>query len=307
MPLSVDQPFWIGDRYFSETDIALLQTTIREFPQLSRSELVATLCENLPWKSLHGKPRREACHNLLDALEGTPGLVIPPKRQGGTFPRPEHQGTPVPNLILNAPLAAIRPIAVVPVCSTDRLQWNATMAAYHPLGFQRACGARQAYWVCSMATGTPRYLGGMLFASAAKALQARDRWIGWDATTRARFRARIVNQSRFLILPGVHVPHLASHALSLVARRIRADWQIRYGFAPVLLETFVELPAAGTSYAAANWIHVGETVGRGRQDRHKTMQLPRKTIWLYPLLRHWRRALTAPWPQWSETEEMDDA
>ena len=115
------------------------------------------------------------------------------------------------------------------------------------------------------------------------------------------------NQSRFLILPGVHVPHLASHALSLVARRIRADWQIRYGFAPVLLETFVEWPAAGTSYAAANWIPVGETVGRGRQDRHRTMQLPRKTIWLYPLLRHWRRALTAPWPQWSETEEMDDA
>ena len=156
-------------------------------------------------------------------------------------------------------------------------------------------------------TGTPRYLGGMLFASAAKALQARDTWIGWDAATRARFRARIVNQSRFLILPGVHVPHLASHALGLVARRVRTDWQRRYGFAPVLLETFVEVPATGTSYAAANWIRVGETVGRGRQDRHKTMHLPRKTIWLYPLVRHWRTALTAPWPQWTETEETDHA
>ena len=147
----------------------------------------------------------------------------------------------------------------------------------------------------------------MLFASAAKALQARDTWIGWDAATRARFRARIVNQSRFLILSGVHIPHLASHALSLVARRIRADWHGRYGFAPVLLETFVEGPATGTSYAAANWIRVGETVGRGRQDRYKTMHLPRKTIWIYPLVRHWRTALTAPWPHWSATEEMDDA
>ena len=307
MPISLDQPFWIGDRHFSETDIALLRTTILQFPNLSRAELVATLCENLPWKSLQGKPRREACHKLLDALEGTPGFRIPPKRQGGTFPRPEHRGTPMPNLMLDASLAAIRPVVIVPVRPADRLPWNATMATYHPLGFQRACGARQAYWICSIATGTPRYLGGMLFASAAKALQARDTWIGWDAATRARFRARIVNQSRFLILPGVHVPHLASHALGLVARRIRTDWQRRYGFAPVLLETFVEVPATGTSYAAANWIRVGETVGRGRQDRYKTMHLPRKTIWLYPLVRHWRTALTAPWPPWTETEETDHA
>ncbi len=276
------------------------------FPILG-SELVATLRENLPWKSLNGKPGREACHSLLDALESTPGLRLSPKRRGGRFPRPEHQGTPVSNLGLDATLAQVRPITVVPVSAADRLQWNATMAAYHPLGFQRACGARQVYWICSLATDTPRYLGGMLFASAAKAVKARDTWIGWDPATRARFRARIVNPSRFLILPGVHVPHLASHALSLVSRRIRTDWQRRYGFAPVLLETFVELPAAGTSYAAANWTRVGETVGRSRQDRYKTIHLPHKAIWLYPLVRHWRTALTAPWPQWSDPEERDDA
>ncbi len=208
MPISLDQPFWIGDRHFSETDIALLWTTILQFPNLSRAELVATLCENLPWKSLQGKPRREACHQLLDALEGTPGFRIPPKRQGGTFPRPEHRGTPMPNLMLDASLAAIRPVVIVPVRPADRLPWNATMATPE----------RPAIWAACSSPARPK-------------LCRRG-------------------------IPG------------LVGMR---------------------------------------RLGRGRQDRYKTMHLPRKTIWLYPLVRHWRTALTAPWPPWTETEETDHA
>jgi hypothetical protein len=132
--------------------------------------------------------------------------------------------------------------------------------------------------------------------AAAQKLQARDTWIGWDATIRARCRARIVNNSRFLILPSVHIPHLASHVLGLTARRIRADWQARYGFAPVLLETFVEQPWRGTCYAAANWECVGVTAGRGRNSRTKEAILPKRAIWMYPLVHNWRRALEAPWP-----------
>lgn len=305
MPITYDQPFWMGERYFSEADLALIRTTVLRFRRLSRAELVSTLCENLPWKSPAGRPRREACHQLLDAMEAAQALTtLPPKRRHAATPRPEHQSTPLPPLTLATPLAALQPIEVVPVMAgADRHQWNATMAAYHPLGFQRACGARQLYWIRSQATSIPQYLGGMLFASAAKAVQARDTWIGWDAAQRARYRARIVNQSRFLILPGVHVPHLASHALALASRRIRADWQAQYGFAPVLLETFVESPYRGTCYAAANWIAIGETAGRGRQDRHHTADLARKALWLYPLTRHWRSDLTAPWPVWQDEEE----
>ncbi len=156
----------------------------------------------------------------------------------------------------------------------------------------------------SRAGTEPVRLGGLRFAAAAQKLQARDTWIGWDATTRARCRARIVNNSRFLILPRVHIPHLASHVLGLATRRIRADWLARYGFAPVLLETFVEEPWRGTCYAAANWHCVGLTAGRGRNSRTKQATLPKKSIWLYPLGRHWRDALAAPWPA-PQTETIE--
>jgi hypothetical protein len=106
----------------------------------------------------------------------------------------------------------------------------------------------------------------------------------------------VVNNSRFLILPGVHVPHLPSHVLSLAARRLQTDWVVRYGFSPVLLETFVEEPFRGTCYAAANSIRVGETTGRGRSAQGHTATLSRKAIGMYPLMRDWRTALRTPWP-----------
>lgn len=298
MPTRFDEPFWMGDRYFSLDDIALIRETLRRFHRLSRQELAATLCENLTWISPTGKPRLEACRALLEAMAAAQWMPVPPARTrrssaGRAF---ERQGLPIPPVTLQAPLRALQPIALVPVAAADQPVWAATMATYHPLGYQRAFGARQQYWIVSYAGSEPVRLGGLLFAAAAQKLAARDAWIGWDAPTRARFRARIVNNSRFLILPGVHVPHLASHVLGLTARRIRADWQARYGFAPVLLETFVEEPWRGTCYAAANWQCVGETAGRGRNSQTKHAVLPKKTIWLYPLVRHWRRALQVPWP-----------
>jgi hypothetical protein len=239
--------------------------------------------------------------NLLDAMEASGFVELPPKRQlvpGRSAAKAEKQGEPLAPLEIAVPLADIQPISVVPVVSEEeRLTWNATMARFHPLGYRRAFGARQHYWIVSEAGPTPRRLGGLLFGSSAKALEARERWIGWDNATRGRFRARIINNSRYLILPGVHVPHLASHVLGLTARRIRADWYAHYGFSPVLLETFVESPYRGTCYAASNWVCIGETVGRSRQDRYNTMRVPKKSIWMYPLVRHWREALVEPCPE----------
>ncbi len=306
MPKTFDEPFWIGDHFFSIDDIGQIKATTAQFSHVvARNRLAKILCDVLDWKAPTGKPRIDSCMKLLTAMDRAGVIHLPQKasvsRQGHKF-RTERQGEPLADLQISVPLSAVQPIEIVPV--TDReelLTWAATMAKYHPLGYQRAFGARQHYWIISHATRSPKRLGGILFGSSAKALAAREQWIGWDAETRAKFRARVINNSRYLILPGVHVPHLASHVLGLVARRIRSDWMDRYGFSPVLLETFVELPYRGTCYAASNWVLVGETVGRSRQDRYSTIQVPKKSIWMYPLVSNWRRALVDPWPPRSKT------
>ena len=298
MPTHFDEPFWIGDRYFSRDDIALIRETLRRFHRLSRQEMAATLCENLAWTSPNGQLRLEASRELLNAIEAVQWMPVPPARarRPSAGLASERQGIAIPSISVKAPLRALQPITLVPVATADRPAWAATMATYHPLGYQRAYGARQQYWIVSQARSEPVRLGGLLFAAAAQRLGARDTWIGWDAMTRAQFRARIVNNSRFLIMPGVEVPHLASHVLGLAARQIRQDWLKCYGFAPVLLETFVEAPWAGTCYAAANWQYLGMTAGRGRNDRQHRAAVPRKAVWVYPLTREWQLALTAPWP-----------
>ena len=250
-----DSPFWIGDRFFNLDDIAEIQSMAKQFRRVARRRLAAIVCERLAWQSPAGTLRVDSCVNLLNAMEAS-GLIRlkarPPSRRGPQSAQAERRGEPISPLQISASLSDVKPIRLVPfVDERERLIWNATIAAYHPLGYQRAFGARQHYWIVSDAGSTPVRLGGLLFGSSAKALAARDQWIGWDNVTRGQFRSRIVNNSRYLILPGVHVPHLASHVLGLLARRIRRDWQARYGFAPVLLETFVERPYRGTCYAAS--------------------------------------------------------
>jgi hypothetical protein len=137
-----------------------------------------------------------------------------------------------------------------------------------------------------------RPLGCVLFGSAAWKCAARDQWIGWTAEQRESRLRLITNNSRFLILPWVVVKHLASWILGQVARRIAQDWQSKYGHRVVLLETFVDRERfAGTCYRAANWVEAGSTCGRSRQDRHRTLQVPTKGVWLLPLEKNFRQRL----------------
>ena len=137
------------------------------------------------------------------------------------------------------------------------------MQAHHPQGAGPLCGAQIRYQiVCDKGL-----IGGLSFSAPAWRLAPRDAWIGWDETARRAGLSRIVGNSRFLILPTVQVPNLASHVLSLAVKRLPTDWQARYGITPVLVETFVDRAHyRGTCYRAANWILVGQTQGRGRQD-----------------------------------------
>lgn len=295
-----DTPFWYGSREFTAQDLELIVGTARRFGRLGLGEVVATICENLPWLAPNGKPKLLACRELLQKLEAA-GIVELPARRMAPSSRPnsksERIGTPPPLPSVTATLKELQPVRVEPVPAAENPQWNAMMVAHHPLGFQRAFGAQQKYWIRDGSTGVPRVLGGILFAAAARHLADRDRWIGWEPEEQQRFRHRIVANSRYLILPGVQVPHLASYVLGAALRRLPADWVQRYGFAPVLVETFVERPWGGTCYRAANWKLIGETAGRGRQDRARAYASTVKTIWVYPLGRDWRERLRAPLEQ----------
>ena len=159
------------------------------------------------------------------------------------------------------------PLQLEPVGGKQAIRlWNEYVARYHPLGYRRPFAAHQRYFLVGRGE---RRLGCLLFAAAAWALAERDRWIGWSQQDRAQRLNWVVGNTRFLLFPWVQVRNLASKALSLAVQRIRSDWQQRYGYAPVLLETFVEVGRyRGTCYQAANWIRQGLTRGEGRMGRH---------------------------------------
>ena len=296
--------FWRGSRPFTRDDLDLIAQLAKEYPTLSRLELAYTTCEVLPWLGPNGRPRVEACQLLFDVLERD-GLVLP-KKQGHKGLRARTDwGEPPPSLQVQATLSDIRPVTVDRVPPSQRHLWNAMVATYHPLGFRRAFGAHLCYFVHGHVDGERVILGGLLFAAAAKALAAREAFIGWDPPTRSRYRHHIISNSRYLILPTVRVPHLASHALALSLHRVAADYEEVYGYRPSLVETFVEPPWRGTCYLACGFIPLGTTGGRGRQDRHHLRRESVKQVLVRPLGRHFRQDLLRddPLPR----EEFGDA
>jgi hypothetical protein len=168
--------------------------------------------------------------------------------------------------------------------------WNEYVDRYHYLGHRLVVGPRIRYFV--EVRGQP--VACLAFGGAAWKVEPRDRWIGWTHEQRERSLLYIINNVRFLILPWFRVKNLASHILSLAARRVPDDWEERYGYRPVLMETFVQADRhVGTCYKAANWILVGETKGRGKMDRENRPRLPKKLVYVYPLTRDFRARLTA--------------
>ncbi|MCY0902823.1 MAG: DUF4338 domain-containing protein, partial [Firmicutes bacterium] len=287
-------PFWIGNRQFTDEDLELIRWTVGRFGNLSRMQLAQTLCENLPWKAPNGQLRVHGCLELLEQLEAVGMVQLPVKRARKPYRPARLRAEALPEMPLAVRLAEVRPVTVQPVPAEEQALWDATMAHHHGLGFQRAFGAHQRYWIYGQVGGQRVILGAFLFAAAAKDVAVRDAWLGWTRSERSRFRYRVVSNSRMLIRPGVNVPHLASHALSLVLRRLPTDWKARFGYAPVVVETFVVAPWRGTCYRAANFLHVGQTTGRGRQDRQYAQGGTVREVFVYPLVRHWRQALVAP-------------
>lgn len=262
---------------------------------LTRSELSRQVCEWLDWRIPNGAWQEVSCRKALLKLEALGEITLPPSRGRPGSGSCGQLGVDSSLAVarFKGTLAELGRIELVPVegKTAQSQQWRALLDQYHPLKSGPLCGAQQRYLIRSEHVG---WLGGLAFSASAWHLAVRDQWIGWSPLARSENLPKVVSNSRFLILPTVEVPNLASHVLGLAARRIAADWVGRYGYAPVLLETFVdEAQFAGTCYRAANWQRLGQTRGRGRNDAQGTAQIGRKGVYVYPLRHDWRALLCA--------------
>jgi hypothetical protein len=218
-------------------------------------------------------------------------LMLPPPRHRTNHTRRFTQRTPEaePGPELREPAGELRDLHLCVVAGkSESGLWNEYVERYHYLGYQRLPGAQLRYFA---KTGG-RIVALLGFGAAAWKTAPRDTFIGWSPEERKRSLHLIVNNARFLILPWVSSRHLASKLLGMAARQLPGDWERRYSYQPVLLETFVEKERfAGTSYRAANWRCLGDTQGRGKLDTHRLHVLPIKSVWAYPLRPDFRRVL----------------
>jgi hypothetical protein len=275
----------------TEEILAQIQQTIEENPDWGRKRISIHLCELWDWRVPGKNVKDISCRDMLRALDRAGKITLPaPKSTFGQSPRRkiEHQEHDTEPIVCG--LCDVRPLSVEVVESGSTLaEFKSLIDQHHYLGWSRTVGENMKYVVRGKSGAV---LACLLFGSAAWKCRDRDVYIGWTDAQRAARLQMLTNNVRYLIVPGVKIPHLASHILSLTARRIAADWEAKYGHGLAALETFVEQPRfRGTSYRAANWIRVGRTAGRGRDDRRHACALPEKDIYFLPLIRRWREAL----------------
>ena len=287
----------IQGRRLDWLELQSLRQWVKENPHWSRWRLSRELATRWSWRNESGQLKDMAARTLLVKLAQRGLIQLPPRRQVPTNRmRCETEpaaGLGEPGQPVACALAGLRPLSLEEVSGqrTERTWVKAALAQFHYLGFGGAVGQNLQYVVRD---GQHRPVACAVFGAAAWKCQDRDRWIGWSAQQRQRKLAWVANNTRFMILPWVRVPHLGSWILAQLASRIAQDWQSKYGHPVVLLETFVERERfEGTVYRAANWRPVGVTAGRTRQDRHTRLRVPVKDIYLYPLRRGFREVLGA--------------
>ena len=282
----------IQGRDLLESDIAAIRCLIAANPAWHRTRLSVELARAWNWRSAAGQLQDMAARSLLLKLERR-GWIVLPSRRGVHHPwRASTRQAVVPAAApIAGPLTGLLPLRVETVSPghPDRTTFSRYLSQHHYLGYRGAVGESLAYLVRDC---QGRDLACVLFGAAAWRTKPRDAWIGWDDDTRARGLSLVANNHRFLILPWVQVPHLASHILGRISRRLPEDWQTQYGHPVHLLETFVDRERfKGTCYRAANWTCVGQTQGRSRQDRARKLRVPIKDIYLYALSSRCREQL----------------
>jgi hypothetical protein len=273
--------------------IAFLRGFIREHPRSSRWKLSRQLCEALGWKQANGALRDVVCRGLLLMLERAGQIELPPVRRQirgqRRTGRPRPQAMLIDTTPVEGPLRQLVPIEIQQVRRTaDEPLFHSLMEHYHYLSYQQPVGEHLKY--LAWAQGRP--VACLAWSSAPRHLGSRDRYIGWNAEARRRNIRFIAYNTRFLILPWVAVPHLASHILSRIARQLSQDWERLYHHPIYFLETFVDPERfGGTCYRAANWVLLGRTTGRGKDDHTNRPNRSIKQVLGYPLTPQFRELL----------------
>lgn len=293
----IPESYTFSGRRFPQTELKLIKQVCSDFQALGRTEISRTVCELLEWRRANGGLKNHECRLLLEQLEERGWLDLPQVRcLGRRGPRAvKVTSQSAPEADLQGSVGSFVPLrleVVGPGAESQSRLWRELIERYHYLHCRVPVGANLRYLVRSEQC-PQRVLACLLWSSAAWKMAARDRWVGWNDQQRRRNLQLIVNNSRFLILPWIRIRYLASTILSLCARQLPQDWEQRYGYRPVLLETLVDAERfRGTCYRAANWIPLGRTQGRGRMDRHHAWQdRAPKDIYIYALRRDARRQL----------------
>lgn len=277
-------PITVQGRQVNEAEMLWLKSWIDEHGHWSRKKLAGELCTIWDWRDGRGRLKDLAARSFLLKIEQRGWISLPPLRESYSKPRAKiGLPTPLPEEVkLEAQFREVAPFSleVVTAGSQAFRRWAYYLSQYHYLGL-KVVGQNMAYLAKDR---FGREVAALLFGAPAWRCAARDLYLKQMAPDRCTDLTRIANNTRFLILPGVVVPHLASHLLGAAARRISSDWHEKYGHGLEWLETFVERNRfSGTCYRAANWVHVGLTRGRGRQDREHTASVPEKAVFLYRL------------------------
>lgn len=279
-------PMLCQGRLISEGEVEWLRSWICEHPQWSRKRLARELCALWQWQDACGRLKDFAARSFLLKLAARSLIDLPilqvNKRRVEPWAKPVSEVDEVDLQELSTALPQIAPVRLEPVAagSEEAARVVFYLDRFHYLGW-RVVGENIAYLARD---GSGRDLAVLLFGAAAWRCAPRDQCLGWSEAQRRERLQRVANNTRFLILPHVRVPHLASHLLAKAARRVDSDWKAKYGHGLDWLESFVDVERfAGTCYRAANWQRVGYTRGRSRQDRQRTLRVSRKAVYLYRL------------------------
>lgn len=279
-------------RIITHSDISFINQVIEEHWSEGRTVISRRLCEAWDWRQTNGHLKDGICRGLLLRLEQQGLITLPPRLLYINQTRNRKNNPATLNFSPEPITATVRELAPIELRQVRRTPeekpFNNLIRQFHYLGYTQPVGEHLKY----LAYAGGRVVACLAFASAPYALDCRDTFIGWSPEARERNRHLLAYNTRFLILPWVQVPHLASHLLGRIARTISADWQKMYRHPILWLETFVDTERfAGTCYRAANWTPLGVTSGRGKYNKTHKQQTSIKAMYGYPLCRDFRRRL----------------